>query len=914
MLLQKLQIDKIPLDDQETWDLICSGNTRGCFQLESPLGRHWCKTIKPRTIEELSDVISVIRPGVLESFSGDPPKNLTRHYSDRKHGLEEDNETHPALKEILKSTHSILVFQEQQMSIASKLAGFSETEADSLRKCITDDTYFISKTRGWISIKELLQNGYENDDFLIMDENGKQQWKKIEKIWYTGLHDINSIETQSGMFVNATQYHQFLTNNGWKARIRLSEEDFIVCVKEIEYDGIDKISLDMAIIITGLLTEGYFVGYSHGATFVSYDDENMKIFENAFFRVFNRKKSNIDDKVFTIHKSEKEIINQYLKYGKSGEKEIPSIMMGMTKETTRQFLSFMFECECGITISSKQLEYTSKSKKMIQQIQLLLLRFGIRSYMNLKYDKKYGNFYRLYINDFQDQQKFKNELSCNLSTRKLEQLRTILEQERELQYTTDIIPTNIVQKFTNQYPQTASYEGGSIYSKSISRQRLKRIINKTNDNNWKIFINGKQQYSKIKSFNKIRQQKTYDFTIQGENTPYIIANGLVIHNSVGKKDQKLMSSLKDTFINGCKKIGILNEEQSKEVFEWIKAGARYSFCKAHATSYAVLGYRTAYCKTHFPIQFYCAYLTGANWKQDTRKEIRELVEDAKKNKVEIKTPDLRELKDHFYIKDDKVYFGIGDIKDIGGSALKKIKTNIINFNSWFEYIIKFSDKVSTTVNTALISSGSLDYFKISRQKMLFELDLWNSLTEKEKEHIINIEWNPPEKVVLIPSGLYNLQFALQSCFENGCKNVKRREVLSGLIKLYTKPPYSLEDKIEQIVFMEEKYLGAALTYSRLDASNQAPNANFTCAEIIEGKGKKNILIAVEITRVKEIICKNGEKMAFLEVSDNTGNCNEIVIFSDSWKEYKDILYISNLVMLHCYRGTKGLIVNRGWQI
>jgi len=75
--VNNLDITKIPLDDQKTWDLICSGNTKGVFQLETNLGKHWCKECKPRSIEELSDVISAIRPGCISGDSLITIKNRT---------------------------------------------------------------------------------------------------------------------------------------------------------------------------------------------------------------------------------------------------------------------------------------------------------------------------------------------------------------------------------------------------------------------------------------------------------------------------------------------------------------------------------------------------------------------------------------------------------------------------------------------------------------------------------------------------------------------------------------------------------------------------------------------------------------------------------------------------------------------
>ena len=70
-------------EDEAVWDLICNGDTKGVFQLESNLGRHWAKQTKPRNIKDLSALVSLIRPGTLlaKDVTG---KSMTQVYADRK--------------------------------------------------------------------------------------------------------------------------------------------------------------------------------------------------------------------------------------------------------------------------------------------------------------------------------------------------------------------------------------------------------------------------------------------------------------------------------------------------------------------------------------------------------------------------------------------------------------------------------------------------------------------------------------------------------------------------------------------------------------------------------------------------------------------------------------------------------------
>lgn len=121
-------------NDKETWKLFAEGKTKGVFQLESNLGKSWAKKLAPTSIEELSALIAIIRPGTLKAYVDG--KSMTQHYVDRKHGKEEVVYLHPALEEILRPTYGVLVYQEQSMRIAQKIAGFNLQEADELRKAI----------------------------------------------------------------------------------------------------------------------------------------------------------------------------------------------------------------------------------------------------------------------------------------------------------------------------------------------------------------------------------------------------------------------------------------------------------------------------------------------------------------------------------------------------------------------------------------------------------------------------------------------------------------------------------------------------------------------------------------------------------------------------------------------------------
>ena len=163
----------IDLKDQKSWNLYKDGMTKGLFQLESNLGRAWSKRLAPENIEELAALIALIRPGCLKAIIDG--KSMTQRFVDRKHKKEEVSYLHESLENILKPTYGVLVYQEQAMLIAVQLAGFSEMEADNLRKAIGK-----KKADLMAQVKEAFLEGAANKG-IVTSEEAEEIFGWIEK-------------------------------------------------------------------------------------------------------------------------------------------------------------------------------------------------------------------------------------------------------------------------------------------------------------------------------------------------------------------------------------------------------------------------------------------------------------------------------------------------------------------------------------------------------------------------------------------------------------------------------------------------------------------------------------------------------------------------------------------------------------
>ena len=123
-------IDKAPLDDNKTFELLSHANSFGIFQLESGGMRELLKRIKPTQFEDLISILALYRPGPIGS-------GMLDDFIRRKKGEIQVRFDHPKLEPILKETYGIIVFQEQVMQIASVLAGFTLTQGDHLRRAMS---------------------------------------------------------------------------------------------------------------------------------------------------------------------------------------------------------------------------------------------------------------------------------------------------------------------------------------------------------------------------------------------------------------------------------------------------------------------------------------------------------------------------------------------------------------------------------------------------------------------------------------------------------------------------------------------------------------------------------------------------------------------------------------------------------
>lgn len=149
---EPLDLEKIPLDDPETWRLFQEGRTVAIFQFESEGMQKYLRMLKPTCIEDLIAMNALYRPGPMENIPS---------FVRRKHGEEPITYPHPSLEPILSNTYGIMVYQEQIMQIAQVLAGYSLAEADLLRRAMGKKKREIMEEQRAVFVERAVARGVE---------------------------------------------------------------------------------------------------------------------------------------------------------------------------------------------------------------------------------------------------------------------------------------------------------------------------------------------------------------------------------------------------------------------------------------------------------------------------------------------------------------------------------------------------------------------------------------------------------------------------------------------------------------------------------------------------------------------------------------------------------------------------------
>ncbi len=166
---EPLDLDRLPFDDEEVYDMICEGDVLGLFQIESPAQQSAGSRIQSRNMQDLIKQISLVRPGPIQG-------GLMHPFIRRHRGLEKVQYDHPILERILSDTYGVIIFQEQVLEVAHQFAGWTLDEADSFRRLMSkfrDATEMEGMREGFVTSAMRVNDVAESVANRVFDQVSK---------------------------------------------------------------------------------------------------------------------------------------------------------------------------------------------------------------------------------------------------------------------------------------------------------------------------------------------------------------------------------------------------------------------------------------------------------------------------------------------------------------------------------------------------------------------------------------------------------------------------------------------------------------------------------------------------------------------------------------------------------------------
>ncbi|MBI4993833.1 DNA polymerase III subunit alpha [Candidatus Wolfebacteria bacterium] len=349
---------------------------------------------------------------------------------------------------------------------------------------------------------------------------------------------------------------------------------------------------------------------------------------------------------------------------------------------------------------------------------------------------------------------------------------------------------------------------------------------------------------------------------------FTLAEADTLRKAIGKKIKDLLDVQKEKIINGMMKNEI-DQKTARAIWELFPPFAKYGFNRSHAACYALIGYRTAYLKAHYPIEFMTSLF---NADAGDVERIAFLINEAKKNKIEVLPPDINKSFVDFAPEDVNIRFGLLAVKNVGAAIVEAIIDERFrggpfeNFNDFLSRVLhKDLNKKSLE---SLIKAGAFDSLEIERGLLLGNM-----------ENILAFSQDVKKSKISSQDSLFGASYQTNSLQLKPVPTATSKEKLQWekeLVGLYiSEHPLSVhsmklqQNKVKSIKSVKEMNPSASSGFLR---------------------------IAGVIGNIKKITTKTGKPMIFAKIEDLSDNM-EVVVFEDILKKNPALWEENNVLIV-----------------
>lgn len=368
---------------------------------------------------------------------------------------------------------------------------------------------------------------------------------------------------------------------------------------------------------------------------------------------------------------------------------------------------------------------------------------------------------------------------------------------------------------------------------------------------------------------------------------YSLGKADMVRRAMSKKKFKELEKERVSFIYGNPDEGIdgaiargVPEQTAAEIFDEIMDFANYAFNKAHAVCYAVVSYRTAYLKCHYPREYLAALLTSV---LDVPGKISEYIAEAKEMGIRVLPPDVNSSEDGFSVSGEDIRFGLAAIKNVGRAFMRQlVEERQANgpYVSLMDFCERLYDKeLNRRALESMIQAGAFDSMGFHRSQMLAVYE--RVVDAVANEHRKNVEG----QLDLFGMGVENVQdeeIAMPNLPEMGKKELLALEKQTTGLYLSGHPMDAYESLAKR----------ANAAKIRAIADDLMPDA-----EQPKYKDGMYVNLACVVSAVKLKSTKSGSMMAYATVEDMTGMM-ELVVFPNALQQFGMYLKEDEAVLIN----------------
>lgn len=364
---------------------------------------------------------------------------------------------------------------------------------------------------------------------------------------------------------------------------------------------------------------------------------------------------------------------------------------------------------------------------------------------------------------------------------------------------------------------------------------------------------------------------------------YSLGRADLVRRAMSKKKADVMQKERQNFIYGTDEGGVhvdgavargIDEKTAASIFDEMMDFASYAFNKSHAAAYAVVAYRTAWLKCHYPVEFFAALLTSFI---DNASKISKYIEVVKRLGIEMLPPSINKSGKDFSVDNGCLRFGLAAVKNVGGAVVDEIAAeretggDFIGLTDFCKRMV--SRKMNKRVVESLIKCGAFDEFGLKRAQLF-----------RAYERVMD-----------------DAQYAAKNTMPG---QLDMFSMMSGEVE---RNADNFEDCREfpetELLAMEKESIGMYVSGHPLDSKAAAVRAASTASisDIIENEDKRfnigsQVTVSGIITKVRNQLTKKGDMMRYVEFEDLTASM-EVIIFPGQLRRFADIAVEGSIVTI-----------------